>query len=92
MLFRSRYEHVVDFDFSAGDRYWQRSGPFWRDVRAAWDRVYAERDTFEYLENVDGQEMFVPLFEYADRLDNGEPYDAAAAAEVIRSTFARHLR
>ena len=88
----ARYEHVVDFDFSAGDRYWQRSGPFWRDVRAAWDRVYAERDTFEYLENVDGQEMFVPLFEYADRLDNGEPYDAAAAAEVIRSTFARHLR
>ena len=88
----ARYEHVVDFDFSAGDRYWQRRGPFWRDVRAAWDRVYAERDTFEYLENVDGQEMFVPLFEYADRLDNGEPYAAAAAAEIIRSTFARHLR
>jgi hypothetical protein len=36
--------------------------------------------------------MFVPLFEYADRLDNGERYDAAAAAEVIRGTFARHLR
>ena len=61
-------------------------------MRAAWDGVFAERDTFEYLENVDGQEMFVPLFDYAERLDNGEPYDAAAAAEVIRSTFARHLR
>jgi hypothetical protein len=36
--------------------------------------------------------MFVPLFEYAGRLDDGEPYDAAAAAEVIRRTFARHLR
>ena len=88
----ARYEHIVDFDFSAGDRYWQRSGAFWRDVRAAWDAVYAERDTFEYLEEVDGQEMFVPLFEYADRLDDGEPYEAAAAAEVIRATFARHLR
>jgi len=88
----ARYEHVVGFDFSAGDRYWQRSGGFWRDVRAAWDKVYAERDTFEYLEEAGGQEMFVPLFEYADRLDNGEAYDAAAAAEVIRSTFARHLR
>jgi hypothetical protein len=61
-------------------------------VRAAWAEVYAERDTFEYLEQVDGQEMFVPLFAYAERLDGGEPYDAAAAAEVIRSTFARHLR
>jgi hypothetical protein len=88
----ARYEHVVDFDFSAGDRYWQRSGEFWRDVRAAWDAVYAERDSFEYLEEVDGQEMFVPLFEHAERLDGGEPYDAAAAAEIIRATFARHLR
>jgi hypothetical protein len=41
---------------------------------------------------VDGQEMFVPLFEHAERLDGGEPYDAAVAAEVIRATFARHLR
>ena len=88
----ARYEHIVGFDFSAGDRYWQRSGEFWRDVRAAWEGVYAERDTFEYLEDVDGQEMFVPLFEHAERLDGGEPYDAAAAAEVIRATFARHLR
>jgi len=61
-------------------------------VRAAWEAVYAERDAFEYLEEVDGQEMFVPLFEHAERLDGGEPFDAAAAAEVIRATFARHLR
>jgi len=88
----ARYEHIVDFDFSAGDRYWQRSGDFWRDVRAAWGRVYAERDSFEYLETVDGQEMFVPLFEYADRLDNGEAYDSAAATAVINRTFAAHLR
>jgi hypothetical protein len=88
----ARYEHIVGFDFSAGDRYWQRSGQFWRDVRAAWESVYSERDTFEYLEEVDGQEMFVPLFEYADRLDGGDPYDAAAAQAVIRRTFAAHLR
>ena len=88
----ARYEHIVDFDFSAGDAYWERSGAFWRDVRAAWDAVYADRESFEYLEVVDGQEMFVPLFEYAERLNGGEPYDAAAAAEIIRATFARHLR
>jgi hypothetical protein len=88
----ARYEHIVDFDFSAGDRYWESSGPFWRDVRAAWAAVYAERDTFEYLEEVDGQEMFVPFFEYAARLDEGERYDPATAAAVIRETFARHLR
>jgi len=88
----ARYEHVVDFDFSAGDRYWLRSGEFWRDVRAAWEAVYAEHDAFVYLEEVDGEQMFVPLFEYADRLDGGETYDAATAAAVIRRTFAAHLR
>jgi hypothetical protein len=88
----ARYERSVGFDFSAGDRYWERSGPFWRDVRAAWQRVYAEHDEFEYLEEVNGQEMFVPFFEYAERLDGGEPYDAAEAAEVIRRTFGEHLR
>jgi hypothetical protein len=88
----ARYERIVDFDFSAGDRYWQRSGVFWRDVRAAWADVYAERHTFEYLEEVEGGEMFVPLFEYANRLDNGESYDPATAATVIRQTFAKHLR
>ena len=88
----ARYEHIVDFDFSAGDGYWQRSGAFWRDVRVAWDAVYRERDTFQYVEEVGGQEMFVPLFEYAERLDGGESYDSAAAAEIIRTTFARHLR
>jgi hypothetical protein len=88
----ARYEHVADFDFSAGDRYWQRTGEFWRDVRAAWQRVYADRDAFEYLESVDGEAMFVPLFEYANRLAEGAAYDPAAAAAVIRQTFAKHLR
>jgi hypothetical protein len=88
----ARYERVSDFDFSAGDRYWTRSGEFWAAVRAAWERVYAERDSFEYLEEVDGREMFVPLFEYAERLDEGAAYDTAEAAEIIERTFARHLR
>lgn len=88
----ARYEHVVDFDFSAGDIYWQRSGRFWQDVRDAWAEIYAQRDSFEYLEEVDGEEMFVPLFEYAGRLEEGQAYDAAAAADIIRRTFAKHLR
>jgi hypothetical protein len=88
----ARYERVVDVDFSAGDAYWGRTGEFWRAVRSAWDAVFAERDTFEYREDVGGQEMFVPLFEYAERLSAGERYDADAAARVIRDTFARHLR
>jgi hypothetical protein len=88
----NRYEQIVGFDFTAGERYWQRSGVFWRDVRNAWERVYAERERFEFLEEAEGREMFEPFFEYADALDNGQDYDSAAAADLIRRTFATFLR
>lgn len=88
----ARYEHVVDFDFTAGDRYWERSAPFWRDVRAAWAKTYAERERFELLDKVDGHEMFEPFFEFAAELEDGKPYDAAAAAGLIRTTFNAFLR
>jgi hypothetical protein len=84
----NRYEHIVGFDFSAGDRYWQRSAEFWRAVRVAWDGVYAARDRFEILDKVDGAQMFEPLFAYANDLDEGKPYDDKAAADLIRRTFA----
>ena len=88
----NRYEHVVDFDFSAGDRYWERTGEFWRAVRERWARVYAERDEFAIAPEAGGREMFEPLFDYAARLESGEPYDAAAAARVNDETFAAFLR
>src|SRR6185436_1735155 len=88
----NRYERLADFDFSAGDHYWQRTAGFWRDVRNAWQRVYGERDTFEYAQEIGGHPMFEPLFEYADRLEGGAQYDAKASAEVIGRTFATYLR
>jgi hypothetical protein len=57
-------------------------------VRTAWDGIYAARDRFELLDKVEGRQMFEPLFEYADGLDDGKPYDPAAASDLIRRTFA----
>ena len=88
----NRYDRIVGFDFSAGDRYWQRTADFWRDVRSEWARTYARRDTLVYRQEVDGHEMFEPLFDYAARLEEGEAYDSAASADVIRRTFATYLR
>jgi hypothetical protein len=88
----NRYEHVVGFDFSAGDRYWERSRGFWASVRDAWSDVYSEKDEFELLDEVDGRQMFEPFFEYADRLDQGERYDADTARALIRETLATYLR
>jgi hypothetical protein len=88
----NRYEHVVGFDFSAGDRYWERSRDFWAAVRDAWGDVYSEKDEFALLDKVDGREMFEPFFEYAARLDQGERYDADTARDLIRETLATYVR
>jgi hypothetical protein len=35
----ARYERVRDYDFGAAQRYFERTEPFWREVRAAWEDV-----------------------------------------------------
>jgi hypothetical protein len=83
----NRYERIVGHDFSAGDEYWKKSGAFWREVRAAWERRFARLDSFTLRSNVDGRRMFAVMFGYADELVHGKPYDADAARQFIESTL-----
>ncbi len=88
----NRYDHIVNFDFSAGERYAERTAAFWADVRAVWAEIYATRDSFELVEEIDGQPLFAPLFEYAERLAAGEAYDARDGAAFARETILAYLR
>ncbi|HEY8520833.1 MAG TPA: DUF6607 family protein [Gammaproteobacteria bacterium] len=88
----ARYERVTNVDFSAGDRYAERTGQFWADVRDAWADIYAERDEFGLAEEVDGRPLFEPLFDYAERLYAGEAYDPADGRAFIRATLSAYLR
>ena len=87
----NRYERIAGFDFSAAQEYWARTGPFWADVRAAWQEIYREHDAFRLAEEVDGVELFVPMFEYAEALAAGEPYDADASRRFVRETLERYV-
>jgi hypothetical protein len=82
----NRYERIVDFDFAAGDVYWERTAPFWRDVRQEWERIYAERDEVALADS--SREPFVPMFEYAERLHAGAPYDQRDSRQFVRRTLA----
>lgn len=87
----NRYERIAGFDFSPAEAYWERTAPFWAEVRAAWRQIYAEHDAFELAEEVDGVELFVPMFEYAEALAAGEPYDAEDARRFVQETLARYV-
>lgn len=79
----NRYERIIDFDFSAGDAYWERTGPFWADVRALWAEFTTAEQAVQIVEAAEGVPLFAALFEQAEVLTT-EAYDSNAAREIIR--------
>jgi len=87
----NRYEWITDHDFSAGEDYWDRTGPFWGVVREAWTELWAERDSFVFEANADGGSLFMKLFRHAEAQDPDAPFDADAARAFVDETLAAHL-
>ncbi|HEX4985579.1 MAG TPA: DUF6607 family protein [Burkholderiales bacterium] len=82
----ARYERIKDYDFSAGREYFEKTEPFWAQVRAAW-RAIGERGGFMLTRPADQGQLFVPFFEYAERLAQGEPFVPADARAFIDETL-----
>ncbi len=85
----SRYERIVDHDFSAGDAYWKATAPFWADVRAAWGNMRAQRAEFSLKGEVDNQQLFEVMFNYAGKLEAGKQYDTEEGQAFIKATLER---
>jgi hypothetical protein len=87
----NRYETLAGFDDSAARRYAERTEPFWREVRAAWGEIIATHKRLTLRAAPDQGQLFAPLFEYAGKLDEGAPLDAAEARRVARETVRSYL-
>ncbi|MFV0276931.1 MAG: DUF6607 family protein [Parahaliea sp.] len=83
----NRYQRISDFDFSAGDDYWRATGPFWEQVRLAWSELLRSERRFSLKKEVDGQKLFMAMFEYAGHIDE-QTFDAAVARAFIDKTLA----
>lgn len=81
----NRYERIVNFDFSAGDAYWQRTNLFWLDVAAAWSSIYEQNDNFSIKKTHEGKSLIGEMFGYASTL--GEEYSQEAGRAFIQSTL-----
>ena len=69
----SRYDRVLDYDFSAGDDYWEETGAFWSRVRQYWDALYKAESAFSFVKSAKGMPMFMALFGMA-----GEDFESEA--------------
>jgi hypothetical protein len=60
-------------------------------VRAAWEEIIAERQRFTLRAAPDQGQLFLPLFEYAERLYEGAALDRAGARAFARETVRGYL-
>ncbi len=87
----ARYERIVNYDWGASDEYWQRTAPFWAVVREAWDDIFADHDRFILEKSADGTQLFVAMFELADRTTEND-FDPGTARKQVEDTLENFLR
>ena len=71
-LGNNRYQRVKDFDFSAGDEYWQATAVYWKAVRDYWQQLAAQQPSFKVAKRVGDQLMFAVLFQQAEDYASGK--------------------
>ncbi len=81
----ARYERIKDYDFSAAEKYFARTEPFWAEVRAAWREIGDKR--FTLRGQPDQAQLFIPFFEYAAKLDEGAAFDRDDARAFVGKTL-----
>ncbi len=82
-----RYERIRDFDFADGEKYFRRTEPFWAEVRAAWRELETAGGRFTLRTQPDQGQLFLPFFEYAQKLADGAAFERDAARAFIRRTL-----
>jgi hypothetical protein len=88
----ARYERVSDHDFKPGDIYWEKTGPFWRDVREVWSQLIAKNSSMSISKKGDGQFMFMPFFQRAQEIADGASYDSQTEQKRIREMLSPFLK
>ncbi|WP_405222837.1 DUF6607 family protein [Lentisalinibacter sediminis] len=86
----NRYQRVADYDWSAGERYWQRTAPFWRQVRAAWGEIFRRHESVRVAKRADGRSLVMTMFSLADGT-SADDFDADAARVKIDAVLDRYV-
>jgi hypothetical protein len=83
----ARYERIKDYDFAPGRRYFERTEPFWQEVRAAWANIVQKQGRYTLKAQVDQGALFTPFFEYAEKLESGAVFNRDEARAFIERTL-----
>jgi len=83
----NRYERLVDFDFSAGDIYWEKTGAYWARVRTELEARFNEGGALRIDTQCNDQPVYQQFFALAGQMESGEISDVSELDAKIRDTF-----
>ncbi|MGI1679729.1 MAG: hypothetical protein K6L75_13395 [Cellvibrionaceae bacterium] len=66
----NRYERIMNFDFSLGDKYWEKTKFFWSAVREAWREIENNKKQFILKSSVAKTPLFISFFQKASEIEN----------------------
>jgi hypothetical protein len=78
-----RYERLSDFNDTAAKEYWERTAPFWADVREVWEDAIKANPTLRLNNTYQDKKLYEYLFDYSDRLAEGGEYDGMEGKEYV---------
>jgi hypothetical protein len=82
-----RYNAVDSVDFSPAHAYWQRTSPFWQQVRDAWADIFAKQHPVRLKVKHDDQTLWQHMFDRVNQIKDGNTYDANAGRRFIDETL-----
>ena len=88
----NRYDRIEAIDWSAGDRYIERTEPLWKAVRAQWSALIARDEPLRLRGAPDKDQLFEPLFDRAEKLMDGTlpaPQELSIFAEQAVRSYLR---
>lgn len=89
----NRYEEISSPELAAAfDKYWEKTGGYWKAVRDGWAEVYRENDTFTIEEKKGEAQLFVVHFGFADKLQESGEIAPGEAERHARETIQRFLK
>jgi hypothetical protein len=86
----ARYQRLDDAQFDAAGREFAATRMFWREVVAAWQRLFARQKVVELAAHSDRSGAYAAMFALAEQFAGGQ-LDATRAAVEIEAEIGRQL-
>ena len=85
----ARYEHIINHNWKAGDEYWIKTTPFWREVRDIWSTILEENKVLIIKKTIENQSLFESMFRLADNSANNK--SRSLERKEIQSILNRYI-